>query len=179
MTREGTYQSLQSRALSLDVDSKQWHYLFSVNRLTLLLLDSAYQNVSYHNLEPCLIRTCCSCISVTSGCGSIFSLLHSTEAGCYLFGGVVVARSAGGCQSDNLRCCQWRACRRGYGLSVWVSLHRLKLIVIYPYISYHYHYYHCISARFYNFMLCFLILCYLRRIVALVTTVIFNIPDVK
>ena len=28
MTREGTCQSLQSRALSLDVDSKQWLYLF-------------------------------------------------------------------------------------------------------------------------------------------------------
>ena len=28
MTREGTRQSLQSRALSLDVDSKQWLYLF-------------------------------------------------------------------------------------------------------------------------------------------------------
>ena len=26
MTREGTCQSLQSRALSLDVDSKQWLY---------------------------------------------------------------------------------------------------------------------------------------------------------
>ena len=29
MTREGTCQSLQSRALSLDVDSKQWLYLLS------------------------------------------------------------------------------------------------------------------------------------------------------
>ena len=29
MTREGTCQSLQSRALSLDVDSKQWLYLYS------------------------------------------------------------------------------------------------------------------------------------------------------
>ena len=28
MTREGTCQSLQSRALSLDVDSKQWLYLY-------------------------------------------------------------------------------------------------------------------------------------------------------
>ena len=28
MTREGTCQSLQSRALSLDVDSKQWLYFY-------------------------------------------------------------------------------------------------------------------------------------------------------
>ena len=33
MTREGTYQSLQSRALSLDVDSKQWLYLFTFHLL--------------------------------------------------------------------------------------------------------------------------------------------------
>ena len=31
MTREGTCQSLQSRALSLDVDSKQWLYFFYFN----------------------------------------------------------------------------------------------------------------------------------------------------
>ena len=30
MTREGTCQSLQSRALSLDVDSKQWIYLYFI-----------------------------------------------------------------------------------------------------------------------------------------------------
>ena len=34
MTREGTCQSLQSRALSLDVDSKQWLYLYFIRYAT-------------------------------------------------------------------------------------------------------------------------------------------------
>ena len=36
MTRDGTCVSLQSRALSLDVDSKQWHYLLPITELKYL-----------------------------------------------------------------------------------------------------------------------------------------------
>ena len=49
MTREGTCQSLQSRALSLDVDSKQWLYLL------LYLLSNVFISIttkSPHKLNP-------------------------------------------------------------------------------------------------------------------------------
>ena len=55
MTREGTCQSLQSRALSLDVDSKQWLYLFYFTNLWSSVLYVSWEHLpffAYYHKHP-------------------------------------------------------------------------------------------------------------------------------
>ena len=68
MTREGTCQSLQSRALSLDVDSKQWLYftlLYFTIVWVVLLYAIVYYKISFYNY-----------IIVVFGCKECFYRFH-------------------------------------------------------------------------------------------------------